>query len=66
MQEPVAILSGQFKLGWQREHGLIEISEHSFDCGGVLVAVVDVIVQTDELPVGAGGLVGENTDIKTV
>lgn len=52
MQEPVAILSGQFKLGRQREHGLIEISEHSFHCGSVLVAVVDVIVQTDELPVG--------------
>lgn len=54
MQEPVAILSGQFKLGRQREHGLIEVPEHGFDCGRVLVAVVDVVVQTDELPVWGG------------
>lgn len=52
MQEPVAILSWQFKLGRQREHGFIEVSQHSFHCGRVLVAVVDVIIQTDELPVG--------------
>lgn len=51
MQEPVAVLSGQFKLGRQRKHGLVEVSEHRFDRGGVLVAVVDVVVQTDELPV---------------
>lgn len=52
MQEPVAVLSGKLKLGRQREHGFIEISQHSFYCGGVLMAVVDVIIQTDELPVG--------------
>lgn len=52
MQEPVAILSGQFKLGRQREHGLIEVSQHSFHRGSVLMAVVDVVIQTDELPVG--------------
>lgn len=54
MQEPVPILSGQFKLGRQREHGLVEVSQHSFHCGSILVAVVDVIIQTDELPVGEG------------
>ena len=52
MQEPVAVLSGQFKLGRQWKHGLIEVSQHSFDCGSVLMAVVNVIIQTDELPVG--------------
>lgn len=52
VQEPVAILSGQLKLGRQREHGLVEVSQHSFHCGSVLMAVVDVIIQTDELPVG--------------
>lgn len=52
VQEPVAILSGQLKLGRQREHGLIEVSQHSFHCGSVLMAVVDVIIQTDEFPVG--------------
>lgn len=51
MQESVAVLSGQFKLGRQWEHGLIEVSQHSFHRGSVLMAVVDVIVQTDELPV---------------
>lgn len=49
VQEPVAILSGQFKLGRQREHGLVEVSEHSFDRGGVLMAVVNVVIQTDKL-----------------
>lgn len=52
MQESVAILSWQFKLGRQWEHGLIEVSQHSFHSGSVLMAVVDVIIQTDELPVG--------------
>lgn len=52
MQEPVAVLSRKLKLGRQREHGFIEVSQHSFDGGGVLVAVVNVIIQTDELPVG--------------
>lgn len=52
MQEPVAVLSGQFELGRQRKHGLVEVSQHGFDCGGVLVAVVDVVVEADELPVG--------------
>lgn len=52
VQEPVAILSGQFKLGRQREHGLIEVSEHSLHCSSFLMAVVNVIIQTDELPVG--------------
>lgn len=52
VQEPVAILSGQFELGRQREHGLIEVSENGFHCGSVLMAVVDVIIQTDELPEG--------------
>lgn len=51
MQEPVAIFSGQFKLGRKREHGLIEVSQHSFHCGSILVFVVNVIIQTDELPV---------------
>lgn len=51
MQEPVAVFSGQLKLGRQREHGLVEISQHCFHCGCVFVAVVDVIVQTYELPV---------------
>lgn len=55
MEEPVAILSGQFKLGRQREHGLVEVSEHGLDCGRVLVAVVDVVVQTDELSVRREG-----------
>lgn len=50
VQESVAILSGQLKLGWQREHGLVEVSEHSLHCGSVLMTVVDVIIQTDELP----------------
>lgn len=52
MQEPVAILSRQLKLGRQREHGLVEVSQHSFHCGSVLMGVVDVIIQTDELPNG--------------
>ncbi len=52
VQEPVAILSGQFKLGRQREHGLVEVSQHSFHCGSIFMAVVDVIIETDELPVG--------------
>lgn len=52
VQEPVAVLSGQFKLGRQREHGLIEVSQYGFDRGSVFMAVVDVIVQADELPVG--------------
>ncbi len=52
VQEPVAILSGQFKLGRQREHGLVEVSQHSFYCGSIFMAVVNVIIQTDELPVG--------------
>lgn len=51
MEEPVAIFSGQFKLGRQWEHGLVEVSEHGFDCGRILVAVVDVVVETDELSV---------------
>lgn len=51
VEEAVAILSGQFELGRQRKHGLVEVSEHGFDRGCVLVAVVDVVVQTDELPV---------------
>lgn len=58
MQEPVAILSGQLKLGRQREHGLIEVPQHSFHRDSILVAVVDVIIQTDELP--------ENKEVKTV
>lgn len=58
MQEPVAILSGQLKLGWQREHGLVEVPQHSFHCDSILVAVVDVIIQTDELP--------ENKEVQTV
>lgn len=56
MQEPVAVLSGKFKLGRQWEHRFVEISQHRLYCGGILMAVVDVIVQTDELPVG------DNTD----
>lgn len=52
MQESVAILSRQLKLGWQREHGLVEVSQHSFHCGSILMTVVDVIIQTDELPNG--------------
>ena len=52
MQEPVAIFPGQLKLGRQREHGLVEVSEHGFDRGGVFMAVVDVVVEADELPVG--------------
>lgn len=52
MQEPVAVLSGQFELGRQREHGLIEVSQHGFHRGSVLMAVVNVVIQTDELPVG--------------
>lgn len=52
MQEPVPVLSGQFKLGRQWEHWFIEISQHSFHCGSVLMTVVDVIIQTDELPFG--------------
>lgn len=53
VQEAVAILPGQLELGRQRKHGLVEVPEHGFDRGGVLVAVVDVVVQTDELPVDA-------------
>lgn len=52
VQEPVAVLSGKLKLGRQWEHGFVEISQHRLYGGGVLMAVVDVIVQTDELPVG--------------
>lgn len=54
MQEPVAVLSGQLKLGRQREHGLIEIPQHCFHCGCILMAVVNVVVQTYELSVGGG------------
>lgn len=52
MKEPVAVFSGKLELGRQWEHGLIEISEHGLHSGSVLVAVVNVIIQTDELPVG--------------
>lgn len=62
VQEPVAILSGQFKLGRQRKHGLVEVSQHSFHRGRVLVAVVNVVVQTDELPVKE---VNENKYVST-
>lgn len=52
MQKSVAILSWQFKLGRQREHGLVKVPQHSFHCGSVLMTVVDVVVQTDEFPDG--------------
>lgn len=51
MQEPVAIFSGQLKLRRHWEHGLVKVSEHGLHRGGVFMAVVNVIVQTDELPV---------------
>lgn len=51
MEETVPVFFGQLKLGCQREHGFIEIPQYSFDRAGILMAVVDVVVQTDELPV---------------
>lgn len=52
MQEAVAVFPGEFKLGRQRKHGVVEVPQHSLHGGGVLVGVVNVVVQTDELPAG--------------
>ena len=54
VQEPVAELPGQLELRRQGEHGLVEVPEYRLHSGRVLVAVVDVVVQTDELPARAG------------
>lgn len=51
MQEAVAILPGQLELRRQREHGLVEVPEHSFHRGCVLVTVVNVVVEADKLSV---------------
>lgn len=53
VQEAVAVLPGQLELRRQREHGLVEVPEHSFHRGRVLVTMVDVVVQADKLPVGS-------------
>lgn len=50
VEEAVAVLAWQLELRRQREHGLVEILQHGFHCAGVLMAVVDVVVQADELP----------------
>ena len=50
VEEAVAVLPGQLELGGQREHGLIEVSQDRLHGPRVLVAVVNVVIQTDELP----------------
>lgn len=51
MKETVSVFSGQLKLRGQREHGLIEVPQNSFDRASVLMAVVNVVIQADKLPV---------------
>ncbi|TRY57854.1 hypothetical protein DNTS_017653 [Danionella cerebrum] len=53
VQEAVAVFSGQFKLRGQREHGLVEVPQHCLHGAGILMAVVNVVIQADELPVTA-------------
>lgn len=51
VKETVSVFSGQLKLRRQWEHGLIEVPQNSFDRVGVFMAVVNVIIQADKLPV---------------
>lgn len=51
VKEAVSVFSGQLKLRGQRKHGLIEVPQNSFDRAGVLMAVVNVVIQADKLPV---------------
>lgn len=51
VKETVSVFSGQLKLRGQREHGLIEVPQNSFDRASVLMAVVNVVIQADKLPV---------------
>ena len=44
MQKTVSVLSGQLKLGWYREHGLVEVPENSFHCLGIFMIVVNVVI----------------------
>lgn len=50
VEEAIAVLAWQLKLGGQREHGLVEIPQHGFHRAGILMAVVYVVIQADELP----------------
>lgn len=50
MKKTVPILSRQLELGRDRKHGFIEVPENSLHRLGVFVIVVNVVVQTNELP----------------
>lgn len=51
VEETVSIFSRQLKLRGQWEHRLIEVPQYSFDCAGILMAVVNIVIQADKLPV---------------
>ena len=55
MKETVSILPWQLKLGWDGEHGFVEVPENSLHCLGIFMIVVNVVIQTDKLP-------GDNRD----
>lgn len=50
MKETVSILPWQLKLGWDGEHGFVEVPENSLHCLGIFMIVVNVVIQTDKLP----------------
>lgn len=50
VQKAVPILSWQLKLGRYGKHGLIEVPEDSLHCPGIFMVVVNVVIQTNELP----------------
>ncbi len=52
VEETVSVFPGQLKLRGQREHWLIEVPQYSFDCAGVLMGVVNIVIQADKFPVG--------------
>lgn len=57
VKEAVAVFSGQLKLWGQWKHRLIEVPQDSFHCAGILMAVVNVVIQTDELPKGKRAMI---------
>lgn len=50
MKKTVPILSWQLKLGWDREHGFIEVPEDSFHCLGIFMIMINVVIQANKLP----------------
>jgi hypothetical protein len=54
VQKAVPILSWQLKLGRYGKHGLIEVPEDSLHCPGIFMVVVNVVIQTNELPETTG------------